>query len=206
MAIPREDPRLSDEQVVELALQQDEWAYGELVRRHREFVFQKACEMLGDWDQADSVAQETFRRAFRHLKKHNPEYKFSSWLLRIARNVALKRLEKKKIEIEPLDRFSFLEISNAPKDTAVQVPDRGADPLQSTLSREREELIRQALPSLTPRQREAFLLYREQVSQQEMAERMGVPLNTARSHLHRACQRLADVLREPREDVTPQAH
>src|SRR6185436_19753195 len=163
----REDPSLPEDQVLELALQQDEWAYGELVRRYREFVFHKACEMLGDWDQADSVAQETFRRAFKHLKKHNPEYKFSTWLLRIARNVALKRLEKKNIEIEPLDGGSFLENSNAPKDAPVQVPDRGADPLQSTLSREREELIRQALPSLTPRQREAFLLHREQLSHQE---------------------------------------
>jgi RNA polymerase sigma factor (sigma-70 family) len=196
--------RLTDQQLVALALQDDERAFAELVDRYRAKVFSVVSRILGESDTADSAAHEAFIRAFRSLVRYKPEYSFSGWLARIARNAAIDRVQKRKVDKLAIegsacaDTDEFLD----PRLIALQVPAESASPLQRVLSKEKVEQFRHALTYLKPRHREAILLHLEQLSDQEVADRMGVPVNTVRSYLKRGKDHLTKIMLEMREEST----
>lgn len=196
MTSPDEVPRLTDQQLVELALKGDQRAYGELVRRYEAKVFRENFQLVGDWDVADSATHETFRRAFRALEGYEAKRRFSAWLLRIAKNVALSRLEKKKLAMLPIEGSLLADTDKAVKYTALQMSDRGESPLQEVMSQERDDQLRRAIARLRPAHREAMLLHVDQVPHQEIARRMGIPINTVRTYISRARHKLKKVLRE----------
>ena len=79
--------------------QGDDQAFAALINRYRSLAFGTVWTALQDFDDAEDAAQECFVRAFRHLNGLNDPEKFSSWIYSIARNVAIKWLRKRKIEI-----------------------------------------------------------------------------------------------------------
>ena len=200
MTSPNEVPRLTDQQLVELALKGDQRAYGELVRRYEAKVFRENFQLVGDWDVADSATQETFARAFRALEGYESKRRFSAWLLRIAKNVALSRLEKRKLAMLPIEGSLLADTDKAVKYTALQISDRGESPLQGVMSQERDDQLRRAIARLRPAHREALLLHVEAVPHEEIARRMGIPINTVRTYISRARHKLKKTLGE--EDRT----
>jgi len=187
--------RDNDRHLVSLALQGDERASSELVARYREYVFIKAFNMLGDWDAADSVTAETFRRAFDALTQHDSQYSFASWLARITERVALSRLEKRKLDTLPIEDLSVLD-SHDFRANSRQVADSEVDQLQKMLVEERDGQIVRALPQLTTQQREVFLLFTERFTHEEIAQKLGMSVDASRAHLSRACKALSRIIRK----------
>ncbi len=93
----------TDHDLIALARKGSEKAYRELLGRYQRPVFSLVYRMVRDREQAEDIAQETFVKVFNHLGSYNPKYKFSSWIFKIASNLAIDHLRKKEPETVSLD-------------------------------------------------------------------------------------------------------
>jgi len=176
----------SDESWVERA-RSDRDAFAELVRRYADKIFNLAYRMTGDRAEAEDLAQETFIRAYRGLPGFKPGHPFGAWLYRIAVNVCLsQRRHASNGMVESLDADE--ESFGAIADSAVSIADLA----------ERHEIqarVQQAILTLPPMYRAVVILYHlEGRSYSEIADMLGLPLNTVRTHLHRGRALLRETL------------
>ena len=175
----------SDEQIVERALAGDGEAFGEIVRRWERRIFALAYGILGREEDARDAAQETFIAAYRNLSGFRGEAKVSSWLHRIAVNQCITRQRRAKVRgetsLEGAAEESGAQFA-APPDTS---PARMAEGL------ERTEAVRRAVQALPLELREVIVLKEfEELTFQEIADALHVPLSTVKSRLYTALKQL----------------
>ena len=176
---------LTDADLVLRASKGDQSACGELVSRHQRSVFNLAFRLLGDSAAAEDVSQDTFLKAFRRLETFDPTRRFPPWLLRIAHNTAVDALRRRPPDAEPF--AAGLPVA-APARTG---------PLAEAERAQLRDALDRALDRLRPEHRAAIVLrYQEGLSHTEIAQVMGIPEGTAKTHVHRARRRLAVVLRD----------
>lgn len=193
MTAPKDLSACTDQQLVDLfILENDELAARELVNRYREDVFAVAQDIVGNFDDADSVGQRTFIKAFDALPQYDPEREFGPWLATIARNAALDRVKQKK-RFLPIDQASGTPSPWEPL-MAVQVADPGPDPLLLAIVNEKWDQVRGVLETFSPNYREAMLMHLEGAPHAEIAEQLGVSVNTVNSYIHRGRKRLKRAL------------
>lgn len=165
-------------------------AFEVLIKRHERMVFNLLYRMLGDYDDAAEIFQETFLLAYRSIRKFRGESSFSTWLYRIAINQANNRskavsdLRRRTIPLEVADPDGdgrpILDISNP-----------GLDPAQEAEQQEIHDRVHRELNRLDKDDRLLILLRDLQdVPYEEMSKILGVPLGTVKSRLHRARQAL----------------
>jgi len=137
----------------------DEQAFNELVRRHQERVYWVARRVLGTHEEADDVVQDVFLRAYEGLRRFRGDASLSTWLYRIAMNLSLNALRKKRVR-----RMLHLEeLGQEPASRA----DATDGPL---LRREEDEALRRAVDALPEKQKQVFILrYYEELSYAEIA-------------------------------------
>jgi RNA polymerase sigma-70 factor (ECF subfamily) len=175
---------LTDEQLVELAVSENPEAFGELVRRWERKIFALCFGMLSREDEAKDAAQETFISAYRNLKNFRGEAKVSSWLHRIAVNQCLTTKRRTKTRSE-----SFIEEENIEEQVFI-APAR-LMPSKTTEQNERLNLIRQAVHSLPADLRQVIVMKEfEEMTFQEIAEVLELPLSTVKSRLYTALKQL----------------
>jgi RNA polymerase sigma-70 factor (ECF subfamily) len=189
----------TDQQLVQLALEDDQRAYDELVRRYRRQIFWTVFQMVGDWDLADSATHETFIRAFKALMRYKPELKFAAWLDRIARNTALSRVHQKKLATLGIEGSSIVDTDEAITYTALQVPSRDHGPLEQVLTGEQDSEFDRAMARLKPLHRELLLLAAEKVPHEEIARRMQLRVGTVNVYINRARDKLKKALKAERQ-------
>jgi RNA polymerase sigma-70 factor (ECF subfamily) len=172
----------SDEDLIADYLAGDKGAFDELTRRHLKPVYSFALRFLGQKEEAEDIAQETFVKAWSNLAKYNAQKSsFKTWVLRIARNASIDFLRKKKHI--PLSQFEH-EGENVLAET---VPD--AAPLAEELFAKGEDSasLARALQVLPPRHRELFVLYyTNELTFEQIGEMLGEPANTVKSRHRRA--------------------
>ena len=187
------EPRLSpehcdpDQGLVEACRGGAAGAFDDLVRRHQERVHRLACRMLGDSDAALDVAQEAFVKAWRALPQFKGEARFSTWITRIAINQCRNELRRRRTvkHTQPLS----LDAPSAGQETTLgaSVPAAGPDPWEVARGREVSRALEASLAELDGEAREVLLLRdAEDLSYEEVAEILDVPVGTVRSRLHRA--------------------
>jgi RNA polymerase sigma-70 factor (ECF subfamily) len=180
----------SDEQVVERALSGDAEAFGEIVSRWERRIFALAYGMLGREEDARDATQETFLAAFRNLRGFRGEAKVSSWLHRITRQRRAKVRGEMALDDETeADGASY----SAP---AHQSPARAAE------SSERTEIVRRAVSSLPAELRQVIVMKEfEELTFQEIAEALDLPLSTVKSRLYTALRQLQMRLKNMASEV-----
>jgi RNA polymerase sigma-70 factor (ECF subfamily) len=159
-------------------------AFGELFNQYRRKTFYLAQRMTGNREDAEDVVQEAFQLAFVHLHDFNGGSRFSTWLSRIAINVALMKLRKKarKVEIS-IDQHSESEDMSF-RDS---VTDLAPNPEQDCLRQERSRILREALGELRPNARRVLELYElEGHSMKEIAEGMGISVAAVKARIFHA--------------------
>lgn len=180
------DTATNDEQIVARALTGDADAFGEIVRRWERRIYALAYGMLGREDDARDATQETFIAAFRNLRGFRGDAKVSTWLHRIAINQCISRQRRAKVrgessledEIETAHSDSF----SAPAD---------ASPARVTEARERAEAVRCAVNALPPEFRQIIVMKEfEELTFQEIADALDIPLSTVKSRLYTALKQL----------------
>jgi RNA polymerase sigma-70 factor (ECF subfamily) len=194
---------LSDQEVVALARGGREAAYRELLRRYERPVFSLIFRMVRDHALAEDLAQDTFVKVLNALETYRPEFKFSSWIFKIANNVAIDQLRRRELDTLSLDGSPDARTREEVEATALQISDRGETPLEELEARELGGLIEEAIRRLRPEYRACILLrHVEGRSYEEIAEALDLPLGTVKTYIHRARHELRDLLRSIREPET----
>ncbi len=180
-------PRLTDQEVVLLARGGREAAYRELVRRYERPVFALVYRMVRDRELAEDLAQETFVKALNAIDSYRPEFKFSSWIFKIANNAAIDHLRRRELDTLSLDGSPHAETPEAMQATALQIGARQESPLDAVEARELGGAIEAAIGRLRPEYRSCILLrHVEGRAYEEIAEILNLPLGTVKTYIHRA--------------------
>jgi RNA polymerase sigma-70 factor, ECF subfamily len=200
MAETPEWARLSDQEVVLLARGGREAAYRELVRRYERPVFALLYRMVRDRELAEDLAQETFIKALNAIDSYRPEFKFSSWIFKIANNAAIDHLRRRELDTLSLDGSPHAETPEAMQATALQIGARQESPLDAVEARELGGSIEAAIGRLRPEYRSCILLrHVEGRAYEEIAEILDLPLGTVKTYIHRARNELRLALAHLRE-------
>jgi RNA polymerase sigma-70 factor (ECF subfamily) len=182
LAVTEKTPQLSDEQLVELSLDGDEGAFGLLVRRYQRRLTAFLSQLVGDIELARELSQEAFVRAWSALERFNPQYRFSTWLFRIAHNLGIDQLRRRRLQTTPLYRTD-----SEGGEVEVVVPDLDKDPLGHLENRALASELREVIEGLRPEYRELVLLrHFGGLSYQEIADFTEMPLGTVKNKLFRA--------------------
>ena len=192
-----EPSEFSDQELVAQALDGRERAFRELLERYERPVFSLIFRMVRDRTTAEDLAQEAFVRAFQALGSYDPTRKFSSWLFKIANNLTIDYLRKRKLETISIHGSPHAHSPEAEMRTRVILESPGEDPVQFTENRELGGQIEEAIGRLRPEYRTAILLrHVEGYGYDEIAEIMDVPLGTAKTYIHRGRSELKESLAE----------
>ena len=190
MAVTGKLPPLTDERLVELALDGDEEAFGLLVRRYQRRLTAFLSQLVGDLELARELSQEAFVRAWSALSRFDPRYRFSTWLFRIAHNLGIDHLRRRRLKTVSLYRMDA-----EGDEVEVIAPDTEKDPLGHLENRVLASELRQVLDELRPEYRELVLLrHFAGLSYQEIADFKEMPLGTVKNKLFRAHSVLRDAL------------
>ena len=182
----------SDEVLVANAKLGDERALTELWRRHGKVAQRILWRMTGNREDAEDALQETFLKSFVHLKSFDERSKFSTWLIRIAINIALIQLRKKRRRPEVL----FSVYTDAFSDALGVLRDDSVDVEARFVLRERTELLRAAVERLRPSLRRVIeLRHKHECSIKQITEMTGLSISATETRLHRARYALRQRLR-----------
>ena len=191
---------LTDAALIAAAARGRREAFSELVKRHQGTVFRIAFRILRDEGDARDAAQEAFLKAFRNLQSFDTARPFAPWLYRIARNQALDKVRSRKSSPEVLERAGAGDEDEADEGTGAvgrDVADDAPDALSQVQSAELAKRVGGALTRLDGKYREVIELYHyENLTYDEIAGTLGVPIGTVMTRIFRARQKLAQLLHE----------
>ena len=177
----------TDQEVVALAKQGSELAFRELIRRYERPVFSLIFRMVRNRELAEDLSQETFIKVLNAVHTYRPEFKFSSWVFKIANNAAIDHLRKRELDTLSLEGSPHAETPQMIEATALQLGDRGETQLEEVENRELGRSIEAAIDKLRPEYRSCILLrHVEGRTYEEIAEILGLPLGTVKTYIHRA--------------------
>jgi RNA polymerase sigma-70 factor (ECF subfamily) len=186
----------TDEELVQRHLSGDEQAFGQLVKRYKDRLYNLAYRILLDGPEADDIVQETFLRAYQALPHSQVDRPFRPWLMTIALNACRNRLHKKRpllfaeVVSEGEDEQTFVEM----------IPSEDQSPAEWMETEELEDELRLAMHSLPAEERLILTLrYNEELSYEQIAELLQIPVPTVGTHLYRAKRRLYTALVEDQE-------
>ncbi|MCB0552875.1 MAG: sigma-70 family RNA polymerase sigma factor [Phaeodactylibacter sp.] len=187
---------LDDYSIVKKAIQGDQKAYAILMDRYRNPIYHMMLKMVNNnRDDADDLTIEAFGKAFSKLSSYVPRYAFSTWLFRIAINNGIDYIRKKRLNLysidEPIDGESSSDYSSHLKASTL-------NPEEEIIRTQRIQLMRQLLSQLNGKYRLMIeLRYFEELSYEEIAEELDIPLGTVKAQLFRAKEMLANMLTQP---------
>ena len=171
----------SDAECVQRVQEGESDAFETLVRRHQKTIFNLVYRMLGDYDEAAEMTQETFLSAYRSIDRFRGEANFSTWLYRIAINHATTRRKS----------VATWQQRSVPLDQTEDIRDRQLNPEERAAQKDVQDKVQSALNSLDPEDATVILLRDLQdTPYEEVARILEVPLGTVKSRLHRARQAL----------------
>lgn len=177
----------TDQQVVTRAREGEEGAYRELVRRYERPVFSLVFRMVRNRELAEDLSQETFIKVLNALDSYRPEYKFSSWVFKIANNAAIDHLRRRELDTLSIEGSPHAETPQMIEATALQLGERGETALEEVENKELGGEIERAIAKLRPEYRTCILLrHVEGRAYEEIAEILNLPLGTVKTYIHRA--------------------
>jgi RNA polymerase sigma-70 factor (ECF subfamily) len=169
-------------------------AFNRLVEAYQRPVYNLTYRMLGNAQEAEDAAQETFLRAFARLKQFDENHKFSTWVFSIANHHCIDRLRKR--------HGSFVSIDDNP--VLQNLEEATPQPEANILDEEQTVELQKLLNRLDPDYRTPLILrYWEDYSYEQIADTLGLTVPAVKSRLFRARKQMADLYREFEVAVTP---
>ena len=190
MTVEALDP--TDVALVRAVLSGDRDRFELLVERYQTRLVNYLYRMVRNLEEAHDLTQEVFIRVYQALDRYDSQYRFSTWLFRVAQNAAIDVIRKRRIQLVPLTRRAD-EGSDATVD--LELPDGQPSALESLQGRELDASIRAAIDTLPWEYRELILLrHYGELAYEEIAEVKAMPLGTVKNKLFRARQMLKQQL------------
>jgi RNA polymerase sigma-70 factor, ECF subfamily len=180
---------LPDVELVQTAVAGREASFEELVSRYQRPIAAYVYRMVGDYDSALDLTQEVFIKVYNSLSRYRSEFKFSTWIYKIAHNAAIDHLRRYAVREHAL-------IGSVDGDRVeVAIESRRLTPEQESERRERCSEIESVVQILQPSYRELIVLrHSHDLSYDEIAEVTGLPLGTVKNRLFRAREAMRDLL------------
>lgn len=198
MSVETLDP--SDEELVRAVLSGNRDRFESLVERYQTRLVNYLYRMVRNLDEAHDLTQEVFIRVYQALDRYDSQYRFSTWLFRVAQNAAIDVIRKRRIQLVPLTRRPD-EAGEATVDLEIQ--DGAPSVLEAMQGREVDAAIRAAIDALPWEYRELILLrHYGELAYEEIAEVKAMPLGTVKNKLFRARQMLKQQLVGARDAVS----
>lgn len=187
------DKALRDYQLVCRAREDgDQRAYADLMRMYKEPIYLLLLKMTNNPTEADDLTMEAFGKAFASLHLYTPTHAFSTWLFSIATNNCVDFIRKKRLQTIYLDDIrtkSEGEVYEYP------IPSEGDNPEENIIHEQRVQILREVVRQLKPRYRKLVeMRYFEEMSYEEIAEKLDMPLGTVKVQLFRARDLLYNIL------------
>ena len=180
---------LADYELVQSAVAGREASFEELVRRYQRPIAAYVYRMVGDYDSALDLTQEVFIKVYNSLNRYRSEFKFSTWIYKIAHNAAIDHLRRHAV------REQTLSGSVEGERREITIESKRLTPEQESERKERRLEIESVVQLLQPAYRELIVLrHSHDLSYDEIAEVTGLPLGTVKNRLFRAREAMRDLL------------
>lgn len=185
--------------LVEQALNGNQVAYGDLMERYRESIYFMMLKMVRSEDDAEDLTIEAFGKAFNRLHQYSPSFAFSTWLFKIASNNAIDYIRKKRIQVTSIDTGYTNDEGDR---VSIDVKSGEKDPEEERMHDEKVRMMRGLVKKLKPRYRDLIeKRYFEELSYEEIAEQMNLPLGTVKAQLFRARTFLAEMMEHTKDAI-----
>ena len=172
-----------DADLIRRCLAGDQRACRDLVRRYQRPVFSVLMRVVRRVEDAEDLTQETFVRVFRALDRYDPERPFTAWLFTIATRLAIDQLRRRRVQTVSLN----ISEPGSTEERTIDVRDPGPLPDEITSNAEEEKQTQDLIDSLPEHYRIVVLLRHQQdLSYEEIAEALNLPLGTVKARIHRA--------------------
>lgn len=183
-----------DYELIQLALNKgDQAAYSDLMNNYRDSLYFMLLKMTNNPTDADDLTIEAFSKAFQNLHQYTPEYAFSTWLFRIASNNCIDFLRKYKNRTVSIDDQAFHDDESEISD---RFPSSQPDPEEAIIRAQKIETMRAVVEKLKPHYRKLVeMRYFQEMSYEEIADQLQLPLGTVKAKLFRARDLLYHILK-----------
>ena len=193
------DKAQHDLALVRAAIDGKQSAYAELMERYRESIYYMMLKMVKNQDDADDLTIEAFGKAFNRLEQYSPSFAFSTWLFKIASNNCIDFIRKKRIKVTSMDTGRTTDDGDV---IFFDAKSSTLDPEESIIQNQKIKLMRNLVSKLKPRYRELIeKRYFEELSYEEIAEELNLPLGTVKAQLFRAREFLANLISKTKETI-----
>jgi RNA polymerase sigma factor (sigma-70 family) len=185
--------------LVEAAKKGDQSAYAQLMDRYRESIYYMMFKMVRHQDDADDLTIEAFGKAFSRLEQYSPSYAFSTWLFKIASNNCIDFIRKKRIKVTSMD--TGYTTSNG-EVIFVDAKAHTLNPEETIIHGQKVIHMRLLVSKLKPRYRQLVeKRYFEELSYEEIAEELNLPLGTVKAQLFRARDFLSSMIEKTKDSI-----
>jgi RNA polymerase sigma-70 factor (ECF subfamily) len=177
----------------------DQKAYADLMHRYKDSIYFMVLKMVNNKEDAMDLTVETFAKAFEKLEKYQPEYAFSTWLFRVATNNCIDFIRKKKLNTTSIHGLT----DNEGDEQHMQIKSDVLNPEETSIKKQQTEELKQLIDGLPPRYRNLIVLrYFDELSYEEIAQQLDLPLGTVKAQLFRGRYLLGNILnRAKKNDV-----
>ena len=175
----------------------DPKAYNELMRLYRDPIYFMLYEKVGDQELAKDLTIEALGKAFKKLHMYTPDYTFSTWLYTVARNNCIDYLRKHKLPTISIDKMMLDEDG---KRNTFDLKSKDPNPEKVMIKKQRIAILRQIVDQLKPKYRDLVKLrYFKELSYEEIAQLLEIPLGTVKAQLHRSREQLFKIMSGSRD-------
>lgn len=187
-----------DRDTIARALGGDQRAYERLVAKYERALFHHILRLVRSRDEVDDLVQETFIKAFAALGTYTPQYAFSTWLYKIATNHAIDHLRRRRVPTTSIDK----PIATRDGEVQMELPDDTYRPDRPLVEDQRRTLLADAVAQLPDKYRRVIeMRHQQEMSYDDIAEALGLPLGTVKAHIFRARELLNRYLRDRRDSL-----
>ncbi len=193
------DRALEDYELVCKAVEENnQLAYAELLSRYRDSIYHTMLKMVNNHNDAEDLTLEAFGKAFRKLETYAPSFAFSTWLFKIATNNGIDFIRKKRLKLLSIDDTLSEE---GDKDFSNNIRSTALDPEEKYIRLQRKKIMRTLLNKMSEKYRVMIeLRFFKELSYQEIAEELDLPIGTVKAQLFRAKELLHEVLKSTSAD------
>ncbi len=172
----------TDSELVSKCLSGDNEAFSELISRYKRLIYSVAYKFSKDTEEVNDMAQEAFIKIYRSLSRYDDQYKFSTWSVKVATNICLDHVRRKKLNSVSLDEIeNYAGSSNSPE--------------EYYLRKEKSQVLKDAIDGLPEIYRVPIVMYHQNgMSYKEISDHLGKPMSIIKNRIFRARNTLKESL------------
>jgi RNA polymerase sigma-70 factor (ECF subfamily) len=189
-----------DLELVKLAVEtKDQQAFAKLMARYKDSIFFMVLKMVHNRDDAEDITIESFGKAFNRLDKYDAKYAFSTWLFKIATNNCIDFIRKKRLETTSIDQTFGNDEGD---EMTIDIKSDSLNPEEKYMRKQRSISVRGTLEKLDEKYKVLIeMRYYQELSYEEIAQELNIPLGTVKAQLFRAKELLYKMLDKSKDKI-----